>query len=57
MYFAILLGMNRQLIFIIGLILFILPWPQIGLPQIMKLVIIDVCAVLLLVQAMRKPRK
>ncbi len=57
MYFAILLGMNRQLIFIIGLILFILPWPQIGLPQIVKLVIIDVCAVLLLVQAMRKPRK
>jgi hypothetical protein len=49
--------MNRQLVFIISIIIFLLPWPQVGIPGVLKLIIIDVCALILILQAVRKPKK
>lgn len=52
--FAIIGGMNRQLIFIIGIALVVLPWPQIALPYVVKLIVIGLFGLVLIFQAMKQ---
>ena len=46
--------MNRQLIFIIGIALVVLPWPQIALPYVVKLIVIGLFGLVLIFQAMKQ---
>lgn len=46
--------MNRQLIFVLALILFVLPWPHVGIPNVIKLVLIDFIALIFIFQAMKR---
>jgi len=46
--------MNRQLIFIIGISLIVLPWPQIALPYVVKLTIIGLFGFVLIFQTMKR---
>ena len=46
--------MNRQLIFLIGIALIVLPWPQIALPYVIKLVIFGIFGLTLIFQTMKR---
>lgn len=46
--------MNRQLIFLIGIALIVLPWPQIALPYVIKLVIFGIFGFTLIFQTMKR---
>lgn len=52
--FGIIEGMNRQLIFVIGVTLVVLPWPQIALPYVIKLIIIGLFGFTLIFQTMKR---
>ncbi len=47
-------GMNRQLIFVIGIALIVLPWPQVALPYVLKLIIIGLLGLVLIFQTMKR---
>lgn len=46
--------MNRQLIFLIGIALIILPWPQVALPYVVKLILIGLFGLTLIFQTMKR---
>jgi hypothetical protein len=46
--------MNRQLIFLIGIALIVLPWPQIALPYVIKLVVFGLFGFTLIFQTMKR---
>jgi len=52
--FGIIGGMNRQLIFVIGIALIVLPWPQIALPYVVKLFIFGLFGLILIFQTMKR---
>lgn len=54
MDFGIIQDMNRQLIFVIGIALIILPWPQIALPYVVKLIVIGLFGLTLIFQTMKR---
>jgi len=45
--------MNRQLIFVIGVALIVLPWPQIALPYIVKFFLFGIFGLTLIFQTMK----
>ncbi len=46
--------MNRQLIFLIGVALIVLPWPQIAFPYVLKLTIFAIFGCTLIFQTMKR---
>ncbi len=46
--------MNRQLIFLIGVGLLVLPWPQLALPYILKFFLILLYGLTLIFQSMKR---
>ena len=48
--------MNRQLIFICAIVLIVVPLPFVGVPHGLEFIIYEIIGLVLLYQALRKPR-